>query len=40
MALRRAPFQPKASTYYAIAQYLPTYHEWAKFLPAGEPVEV
>ena len=40
MALRRAPFQPKASTYYAIAQYLPTYREWAKFLPSCEPVEV
>jgi 5-methylcytosine-specific restriction endonuclease McrA len=36
MALRRPSFQPKASPYYVIAQYLPAYNEWQKFVPGWE----
>ncbi len=37
LSLRRAPFQPKVTTYYILNQYLPTYTEWQKFLPDWEP---
>ena len=40
MTLRRLPFQPKTTTYYTIAQYLPSYGEWAKFLPSTETAMV
>ncbi len=36
MALRRAPFQPRISTYYMLNQYLQSYSEWQKFVPEWE----
>jgi 5-methylcytosine-specific restriction endonuclease McrA len=36
MALRRAPFQPRISTYYMLNQYLQSYTEWQKFVPEWE----
>jgi 5-methylcytosine-specific restriction endonuclease McrA len=38
MSLRRAPFQPRISTYYMLNQYLQSYTEWQKFVPEWEIV--
>jgi 5-methylcytosine-specific restriction endonuclease McrA len=36
MKLRRAPYEPKASSYYVLYRYLQTYDEWRKFIPEWE----
>ncbi len=36
LTLRRAPYQPRVSTYYILHQYLQTYGEWQKFIPEWE----
>jgi 5-methylcytosine-specific restriction endonuclease McrA len=36
MALRRPPFEPRASSYYLFHQYLDGYTEWRKFIPGWE----
>jgi len=36
MALRRVPFEPRASSYYLFHQYLDHNDEWRKFIPGWE----
>ena len=36
MALRRPPFEPRASSCYLFHQYLDGYIEWRKFIPGWE----
>jgi hypothetical protein len=36
MVLRRAPFEPKANSYYLFGQYLDDNYEWQKFIPEWE----
>lgn len=40
MALRRRPFEPKASSYYLFGQYLETFADWLKFIPEWEREKV
>ena len=39
MALRRPPFEPRASSYYLFHQYLDGFTEWRKFIPGWEQVK-
>jgi 5-methylcytosine-specific restriction endonuclease McrA len=40
MPLRRAPFEPKANSYYLFAQYLDAQRDWQKFIPEWEREKV